>query len=63
MSLTGQAKTDFDLAVGKAENQKKVLKDKYEEVKLQQEINDLKSGGKRKHNGAEKADNKRSRNS
>jgi TP901 family phage tail tape measure protein len=41
MSLTGQAKTDFDLAVGKAENQKKVLKDKYEEVKLQQEINDL----------------------
>mgnify|MGYP006085066369 CR=1 FL=1 len=41
MSLTGQAKTDFDLAVGKAENQKKVLKDKYEEVKLQQEINNL----------------------
>ena len=41
IELTGQAKTDFDLAVGKAENQRKVLKDKYEEIKLQQEINNL----------------------
>lgn len=41
ISLTGQAKTDFDLAVAKAENQKEILKDKYQEVKLQAEINNL----------------------
>ena len=42
IELSKKAKTDFDLAVGRAEIQQRVLDDKLEEIKLQQEINNLK---------------------
>jgi len=41
IELSGDAKVDFDLAVGKAETQQEILNSKLEEVKLQQKINDL----------------------
>lgn len=41
IELSGQAKIDFDLAVGKAEIQQEVLDNKLEEIKLQQDINNL----------------------
>jgi TP901 family phage tail tape measure protein len=41
IELSGAAKVDFDLAVGKAETQQEILNNKLEEVKLQQEINNL----------------------
>jgi len=41
IELSKKAKTDFDLAVAKAEIQQRVLDDKLEEIKLQQEINNL----------------------
>ena len=41
IELSGDAKVDFDLAVGKAETQQEILNSKLKEVKLQQEINDL----------------------
>ena len=41
IELSDAAKVDFDLAVGKAETQQEILNSKLEEVKLQQEINNL----------------------